>query len=208
MKNLVLALSSMLLLGALHSEATIAAETVSLKENTHYKLVDPTGKVSQPTVTEFFSYGCPACRGMEGNLADWKKTKPADLKFEYMHVYGMNPTWDVYAKIFYTAEALGILDKTHTATFNLIHVEHKAPKNDDEVVAFLTKFGVEEAQVRSTMKSFAVNSRLNFAKQKSRTYKLSSVPSFIVNNKYLIPHTELGTIPVLESVLTQLPYKK
>lgn len=208
MKTLVLALSSVLLLAALHAGATSAAETITLKENTHYKLVDPTGKVSQPTVTEFFSYGCPACRGMEGNLAEWKKTKPADLKFEYMHVYGMNAAWDVLAKIFYTAEALGILDKTHAATFNLIHVERKTPKNDEEVVAFLSKFGVEEAKVRSTMKSFAVNSRMNLAKQKGQTYKLPSVPSFIVNNKYYIPHTELGTISVLESVLTQLPYKQ
>ena len=208
MKHLVIALGSVLLLGALHSEATIAAETIALKEGTHFKVVDPAGKAAQPTITEYFSYGCGACRGMEGNLAEWKKTKPSDLKFEYMHVYGMNPSWDPLAKVFYTAEALGILDKTHTATFNLVHVEKNPPRNDEDVVAFLTKFGVEEAQVRSTMKSFAVNSRLNLAKQKGHTYKLSGVPSFVVNNKYYIPHQELGTIPVLESVLTQLPYKQ
>jgi thiol:disulfide interchange protein DsbA len=185
-----------------------AAEPLTLVENTQYTVVDPAGQSNGPLITEFFSYGCPACRGMEGNLADWKKTKPADLKFEYMHVVGMNPAWDIYAKLFYTAEALGILNQVHTPAFNLIHVEHKPPKTDEDVVLFLAKFGVAEDKVRSTMKSFAVNSRMNYAKQKVKSYKLSGVPSFIVNNKYYVQHTKLGEIAVLEQVLSQLPYRK
>jgi len=197
------AFSSLLL-----ASAMAFAATTPLVEGTHFKIVDPAGKSKQPTITEFFSYGCPACRGMEGHLANWKASKPENIKFEYMHVYGMNPQWDVLAKLFYTAEALGILDKTHTATFNYIHLEKKRIGSDEEVVEFLSKFGVDADKVRSTMKSFAVNSRLSLAKQKAKTYKLTGVPSFIVNDKYYIDVKELGTIEMLEKALTEVPLRK
>lgn len=189
------------------SQAAVAT-TTPLVEGTHYKIVDPTGKTKQPTVTEFFSYGCPACRGMEGHLANWKASKPQNIKFEYVHVYGMNAQWDLLAKLYYTAEALGILDKTHTATFNYLHLENKRINNENDIVEFLSKFGIEADKIRSTMKSFAVNSRLNFAKQKAKTYKLTGVPSFIVNDKYYLDVKELGTIEMLEKALTEVSLNK
>lgn len=205
MTNLKWAMAAVLACGAVFG--SVEAATTPLVDGKHFKVVDPAGKAAQPTVTEFFSYGCPACRSMEGHLANWKANKPKSIQFEYMHVYGMNAQWDTLAKLYYTAEALGILDKSHTATFNYLHLENKRINNDEDVVSFLSRFGVDADTVRSTMKSFAVNSRLNLAKQKSRAYKLTGVPSFVVNNRYYIDVNELGTIEMLEKALTEIPLR-
>lgn len=161
--------------------ATVAAP----KEGEHYKIVNPAGKTSEPTVIEFFSFHCPHCRSLEPFMHTWEQEKPANVKFQRMHVVGMfGAQGDLFAKAFYTAEVLGIGDKIQQPFFDLVQVERKPPRNEQEVAAFLAKFGVKEETVLSTMKSFPVNMKMGQAKQAVQKYRLRGVPGFVINDKY------------------------
>ena len=53
-----------------------------------------------------------------------------------------------------------------------------------EVKAFLAPFGVTAEEFDSTSKSFAVETRLSQTDQKLQAYRLTSVPTMVVNGKY------------------------
>src|SRR5688500_18117858 len=73
----------------------------------------PPGKVE---LIEFFSYACPHCHSLSGPLATWLKRKPADVEFKRVPAV-FNDTWLQYARVYYTLEALGLLDKLHHEVF-------------------------------------------------------------------------------------------
>lgn len=199
----VLALVALLFTGA-----ALANTAAPIKEGEHYKVANPAGKTTQPEVLEFFSYTCPACFKMESFLADWKQQKPANVQFKRMHVVGMfGAQGDLYAKAYYTIEALGLADRVHLPFFNQIHLERKPPRDEQEIASFIAKFGVKEETVLSTMKSFAVNMKMGQAKQAMEKYRLRSVPVFIVNDKFYTDGGMAKSTDMLNSVLNQLPLR-
>lgn len=190
--------------------ATVAAPAAlpALKEGEHYRVINPGAKVDQPEVVEFFSYTCPHCRAMEGFLTGWKQQKPASLSFRRMHVYGMfGAQGDLLARAFYTAEVLGITEKMHQPLFDRVHLEHNPPKDDQAVAAFLSQFGVKEATVLSTMHSFPVNTKIEQAQAAMQKYRLRSVPSFILNDKYLTDGGMAKNGDMLNKILNELPLR-
>ncbi|NQD36058.1 thiol:disulfide interchange protein DsbA/DsbL [Permianibacter sp. IMCC34836] len=184
------------------------AEAEANNPDLPYKLINPAGGTEQPEVVEFFSFTCPHCRAMEGFLADWLPKKPANVQFRRMHVVGMfGEQGDLLAKAFYTAEVLGIEAKIHQPFFDLIHLERKMPKNEQEVAAYFANFGVSADTVLSTMNSFPVSMKMGQAKQAVAKYKLTGVPGFIINDKYFTDGSTAKSAEALDKVLTELPLR-
>jgi len=175
------------------------------QEGTHFKIVNPAGKTSQPTVIEIFSYGCPHCYEADPMIEEWLKTKPANVKFERVAAFGFNPAWDVFAKMFYTAQALGLTDKVHHEIFARIHVKGKKTWSDGEVVKFFGEFGKDEKTVRAAMDGFHVDSKLKASKAMLTKYKVGGVPSFIVNDKYFTDFRLGGkdAFPIINDLVTK-----
>jgi protein dithiol oxidoreductase (disulfide-forming) len=177
-------------------------------EGNGFVVINPAGHSEQAEVVEFFSYTCPACYKMENFLGAWKQEKPSNVNFKRMHVVGMfGAQGDLFAKAFYTAEVLGIIEKVHKPFFDLVHQERKPPKDEKEVAAYLAKFGVKEETVLSTMKSFAVNMKMGQTKQAMQKYKLRGVPGFIINDKYFTDGATAQTNEMLDKVLSDLPLR-
>ena len=95
---------------------------------------------------------------------------------------------DRFPRAFYASEAMGTLAKTHSATFNAIHLERKLRQNADadSIVAFYSGLGIDAARLRSTMQSFAVNANLGRARQFATRSGVDSTPTIIVNGKYRV----------------------
>src|SRR5688500_11003782 len=76
----------------------------------------PTESGNKIEVIEFFSYACPHCSTLEGPLTAWLKKKPADVEFKRVPVV-FHETWAPLARLYYTLEALGAVDKLHGEVF-------------------------------------------------------------------------------------------
>jgi thiol:disulfide interchange protein DsbA len=96
-----------------------------------------------------------------------------------------NKRWELHAKAFYTAEALGVLDKIHTPLFDEIHVRKKHLHKKSDLKAFFVKHGVKAQDFDNTFNSFMVNIKVNRARDLSKRYGIDGVPSLVVNGKYL-----------------------
>jgi thiol:disulfide interchange protein DsbA len=137
------------------------------------------GKVE---VIEFFWYGCPHCYAIEPSVNAWLKTKPADVVFKRVPTY--NDSWARMVTLYYTLEAMGVLDQYHQKVFDAIHKEHVNLNNAKKRDEWLKANGIDPAKYAEVEKSFSVVTNVNRAKQLAQAYKVDSVPRFFVNGKY------------------------
>jgi protein dithiol oxidoreductase (disulfide-forming) len=141
-------------------------------------------------VVEVFGYVCPACASFEPLLTAWKKTLPADVRLTYVPA-AFGPEWTPYAHAFYVSESLGLVDRTHSAIFNAIHIAQTLPgegkKPDEAAIAkFFGQYGADPKQFAAAMHSFAVDAKLNRAKQFMLRTGVNATPTMIVNGKYRV----------------------
>ena len=148
--------------------------------------VEP-GKIE---VVEFFWYGCPHCYTLEPTVEKWEKTLPKDVVFRRIPA-AFNERWAIDAAIFYTFEAMGVLDKLHRPFFDAIHRDGLRSDNKQAVLAWVEKQGVDPKKFDATMKSFAVQSKTRRASQLTGAYKIDGTPALAVQGRYTIS-TEQG----------------
>lgn len=134
-------------------------------------------------VVEMFWYGCPHCYHFEPQLHKWLKTKPAHVEFIRVPAT-FNPRWKLHAKMYYTAETLGVLDKMHSAIFDEYHVNRNRLRSESDIRKFFVKQGISGEDFDNTFGSFAVDSKLRRATDLTQRYGIRGVPALIVNGKY------------------------
>lgn len=177
-----------------------------LEQGKQYTLVSP----AQPTetgknieVVEFFSYACPHCHDLEPVLNPWVKKLPGDATFRRLPAV-FSDKWMLFARIFYAAEAMGVLDKLHPAIFNATHVQHIDLTNEKTLQEWASKQGVDGKQFVATYASFAVMGKAQRAKQLTRAYGITGVPSIVVEGKYLTSASQTGGNDQLLTTLDEL----
>ncbi len=194
-------------------EADAATPTAPIRtdwkyaEGQHFQRLNSAQGVSGPPdsieVTEVFWYGCDACRRFEPLLASWEETLPADVRFVRIPVIWDNPTYKFHARIFYTAEALGVLEQTHWDTFNSI-IDRRSLNSEDSVQAFFAEYGVPAEEFQKHFRSFATESKLGKAAQLVRRYRVTSTPTMVVNGKYVATGPEIRSWGMILDVVEEL----
>lgn len=171
-----------------------AAETTFI-EGKDYVVLQPT--VNTPSfpankinVTEFFNYGCPACYGLEATLQKWLKKKPANVQFERIPVV-FERHWDIYARAFYVAQALGVEGKMTPLLFYAIQEENQRLGNESGMVDFFVeKGGVDKALAESAFeRSPTLDADVKQGERYMQSYQFYVIPTIVVNGKY---KTDLG----------------
>jgi len=173
------------------------------KEGVNYLRVVPaqptTAAPGQIEVTEVFWYGCPHCYALDATLEAWRKNGKAN----YVSFVRVPVMWatvhHTHARVFYTAELLGKLDELHTQIFDEIHQRHDTLETPVAIEAFFTSHGVSQVDFQKAFSSFAVEASLKRAEALGLRYKVDSVPTFIVNGKYI---TDVGKAGGPQQLLT------
>jgi protein dithiol oxidoreductase (disulfide-forming) len=142
--------------------------------------VENSGKIQ---VIEFFSYACPHCYNLEPSVQKWLKTKADNVEFIQVPAI-FNAQWEAFAKIYFTAEVLGVTEKVHPIVFDAIHGPGKKIKKLDDLKAIFTSSGVSGDDFDNTLNGFAVDSKIRAAKIMTQNYAIKSVPLVIVQGKY------------------------
>ena len=102
--------------------------------------------------------------------------------------------WETYARAFFAAETLGVLEKSHEQMFNAIHVARQLglDATPEQIGKFYEQYGVDATTFANTMKSFGVETKLNRAKQFATRSQIEGTPSIVVNGKYLVNVDQRG----------------
>jgi protein dithiol oxidoreductase (disulfide-forming) len=161
-------------------------------EGTDYIELKPPQSVDSPgkiEVIEFFWYRCPHCYALEPDLEAWVKRLPRDVQFR--RVPGiLNEDWAIDARIFYTLEAIGEVDRVHRQLFDVIHQQGGVRLRGDAfakwIADWLAKQKVDMAKYDAAFRSFTVESKLRRAAQMASSYRLDGVPVLSVQGRYLV----------------------
>ena len=144
--------------------------------------VEADGKIE---VLEFFWYGCIHCYNLEPKLDTWLKTKPADVAFRRVPAV-LSDRWGHDAAVFYTFEALGVLDKLHRPFFDAIHRDRLRSDNMPALNAWLEKNGVDPKKFDAAARSFGVQSKVKRAIRLTSDYKIEGTPAMAVHGRYTV----------------------
>lgn len=177
------------------AEAALAAAASGAApvEGTDYVLI-PNGEPFEPAngqveVVEVFGYTCPHCATFQPLMASWKGKMPADVRVTYVPA-PFGGYWIPYAKAYYAAEALGVLDQTHDAMFNALHVQRALPiqgVTPEEVGNwYATNSSADAAEFAATMESFGTDAKLKRASQFIQRSGVDGTPTMVVAGKYKV----------------------
>lgn len=173
------------------------------KDYARIEPAQPTEHPGKVEVMEVFWYGCPHCYSFEPHLTEWiKNDKPDYVAFTRLPAV-LNRQWEVHARAYYTAEALGVLDDIHKPLFDALHEQNRQLRSNEAVADFFAEHGVEAGTYLSTSESFAVENKLRRAAMLPGRLGVTGVPSVIVNGKYRVDARMAGSY---EKLLETIEY--
>jgi thiol:disulfide interchange protein DsbA len=201
MKPLIAALLGSLAL--LLSPVLQAAQ--SWTEGSQYELLSPTqpttvapGKVE---VMEVFSYGCISCNNFQPVMAALRHDLPANAQLTFLPAsFKPEEDWQMLQRAYFTAQALGIAERTHQALFDAVwktgelaiadpttrRRRSPEPSIEDAAKCYHRLTGVSAEAFLATARSFGVDVRMRAADAQVLAMHVSGTPCIVVNGKYRI----------------------
>lgn len=168
------------------------------REGEHYlSLVGGESDADGPIViTEFFSYGCVHCRNFDPQIEAWKTDLPEGAELARSPV-SFNAIWRMYAKMYYMAEELDVMDRVHDRLFADIHDRNRTITSEEQIRKFFVGVGVAENRVARSMRSPAVARKVGSSEALARAVGVRSVPTLMIGTKYIIPVGDVGRLKSL-----------
>ena len=215
-QNKLLAAVASTVAAATPSASAAAASGTPWQDGVNYTRVVP----AQPTnvaagqveVLEFFWYACPHCYALEPTVLAWLKSKPAYVTFTRVPVE-WNEGHRSLAHLFYALEAMGKLNDLHSEIFKEIQVNgdpligpdpNNAGAAERIQLSFIKKMGLADADFEKAYQDTSVQTAMQQADQLVQRYRISSVPMFVINGKYVTDVTMAGGPEKLMSMLNDL----
>jgi thiol:disulfide interchange protein DsbA len=188
MTRILLSLFFALLLPASAFAAVPAAFAPT--EGVDYVLVDG-GRPYRPLqgkieVVEVFAYLCPHCADFQPSIDAWKRGLPKDVRFTYVPLATENG--DPQSRAYFTAEALGAVERTHAALFRAMHDDGTMPMNpsDGELQGWLAGQGLSAAKLKAAWNSPATAANLRNASAFEHAIGIEGTPTLVVDGRYRI----------------------
>ena len=181
----------------------------ALVEGTNYarlKVPVPVETGKKIEVIEFFSYGCPHCADLEQYLGPWRAKLPADVEFRRVPV-AFQPAWEKLGRDYYTLDALGEEQKLASSVFAAIHGSNMRLSDEKTFFDWAASKGLDRKKVEDMYNSFAMSGKMNRALQEAKAYSIQSVPTIIIDGKFIVSTEKVGThaamIPVMDALIVK-----
>lgn len=183
-----------------------AQETPRARPNIEYRLIEqqPVETGDKIEVIDFFWYGCPHCYNLQPALEDWIRRKPVDVALRRIPVI-LRDTWAPHARIYYTLEALGELERLHQQVYHGYHVQELHMSKPDVMAQWAVRRGIDRQKWLDAYSSDAVTQKVRRAEQLTSAYNVQGTPSLAVDGRYLtssgMAGSVSGIIPILDDLI-------
>jgi thiol:disulfide interchange protein DsbA len=180
-----------------------AAQLVEGKNYNRLRQAQPVETGKKIEVIEFFSYGCPHCAELEPYLQTWLAKLPPDVQLRRVPVM-FQDRWVSLAKVYYTLDAMGVESKLSPDVFKAIHGSGVSLWDEKTFFDWAASKGLDRKNVEAVYGSFAVAGKMNRARQLAQLYDIQSVPTAIVDGKFVTSSDRVGTHANLPGALDEL----
>jgi len=165
------------------------------RAGTHYIVLDEpinSSRTDTVMVNEFFGYTCPHCNDFESQLHHWSTQQTDDVTFMPIPVV-FGRSWEPYAKAYFVALNLGVLEQTHQAMYDAVHIDERRMTNRQALASFFAEHGVSKADFDGAYDSFDLQNKLRQGSRLAARAQITGVPSMLVNGKYMVNATLAGS---------------
>ncbi len=187
--------------------SALSAQPLLYQEGVHYFKIEPAQPSTPPPgkveVTEVFSYACIHCANFQPLVDKWKQTMPAQASFDYLPAV-FNQTWEAFARAYYAAKVLGVLDKSHDALFDAVFVEKLPLRTVTDLAKFFERFGKSSDEALKAMNSFSVTTSVERAKRQAMSYQVDGTPTVVVAGKWRVTGASAGSQEAVFKVVDYL----
>jgi thiol:disulfide interchange protein DsbA len=135
-------------------------------------------------VIEFFYYGCPVCYETQPFLSRWLGSAPEYVAIRRVPALSTE-AWEPLAKLFYTLETLGQVDRLHWPVYDHFHFEDVKLNDEKIMVDWAGRNGIDRQKFVETYGSSGVAAKVAQARELLKTYDVRGVPTFIVDGRFL-----------------------
>ncbi|MEO9214574.1 MAG: thiol:disulfide interchange protein DsbA/DsbL [Rhodanobacter sp.] len=145
--------------------------------------------VGKVEVVEVFSYGCIHCAHFAPIAEQLRKELPAGVEFKLVPA-PFNAEWLPYARAYYAAKQLGVVDRTHLQLFKDKFDEHYPLSSMDELADFYARQGVNRAEFMRIATSPEATAMLKTDLTLIQRWQVDGTPSIVVNGKYRVANVQ------------------
>ena len=190
---------------ALPQFALAQAEAPRARQDVDYRVIPkqpvPGGNVIE--VVEFFWYGCPYCYRFEPHFTAWLNRQRADVVVRRVPAV-FRESWIPHARLYYTLEKLGALDRLHRQVYESYHVANMPLNTFDSIADWAASHGIDRERWLMVYRSDDISSRVMDAQDQLRRYAVSGTPSVVVDGRYLTSSGMTPGAPAMIPVLDSL----
>lgn len=182
------------LLGLAAGFAALPALAADPQAGTQYLAlpsVQPTDTGKKVEVIEFFAYYCPHCHAFEPLLSAWVKKQGDNIVFKRVHVPGGAGVL-AQQRLFYTLDAMGLLDQYHQKVFDALHQQHLRLSSDEQVFDWVAQNGIDRAKFIDTYRSFGIQARLRRAGALMDAYGVDRWPLVVIDGRFVTSPSHVG----------------
>lgn len=144
------------------------------------------GKVE---VVEVFSYGCIHCHDFVPIAEQLKKELPKGVVFKLMPAV-FSDEWVPFARAYYAAKQLGVVDRTHAALFKEKFDQNYPLNSLDDLADFYAREGVNRAEFMRIATSDAATAKLKADFALAQKWGVQGTPSIVVDGKYRVANVQ------------------
>jgi len=140
------------------------------------------GKVE---VVEVFSYACIHCAHFAPIAEKLRKELPPGVVFKLVPA-SFNDEWMPFARAYYAAKQLGVVDRTHQQLFEAKFEQNYPINSMDELADFYAREGVNRADFLRIATSDETTAKLKSDLALIQKWGVDGTPSIVVDGKYRV----------------------
>lgn len=138
------------------------------------------GKVE---VVEVFSYACIHCAEFSTYADELRKSLPKGVEFKLVPA-PFNDAWVPFARAYYAAKKLGLVDQTHLELFKAKFQEQYPINSMDEIADFYAQHGANRAEFLKIANSPEVSAQIKKDLALITAWGVDGTPTIVVDGKY------------------------
>jgi thiol:disulfide interchange protein DsbA len=114
-----------------------------------------------------------------------RKQLPAGVTFKLLPA-PFSAEWLPYARAYYAAKQLGVVERTHMALFDAKFAQHYPINSMDELADFYAREGVDRAEFLRVATSPEATAKLKEDLALIQKWQVDGTPTIVVNGKYRV----------------------
>ncbi|HJU25061.1 MAG TPA: thioredoxin domain-containing protein [Rhodanobacteraceae bacterium] len=157
-----------------------ATASSSFTEGKQYvRLAQAGEKAAGPVViVEVFSYACPHCAEFAPIFTQLRGKLPKGVQVRYLPAV-FSESWEPYARAFYAARQLGVLQSTHDALFKAME-EHYPLNSLEDLADFYASHGVDRQKFLDAARSPQTDAQMAANQKIEQGWGINATPTLVV----------------------------